>query len=216
MTAVQPAASLREVNKGRRRAAILDAARTLFREMDSQDVSADRIARKANVATTTVYNLIGKREQLIGALLEERLNEYLAEMQKLDQPDPVLRTEASIRLQVKIRTKDPAVSRAIFREQANQSAGTIIEKTNGTPFRMQTAVMKSAMRNGQLKPDCNPEALAQQILDCHNGAFFSWLVGSVSERAFLRRSLMGFWTVIAAFGGPKELRRAEEKLRALV
>ena len=56
---------LREKNKAKRRAAILDAAVELLNVHPWHEVPNEQIAARAEVAPATVYNLVGTRERLL-------------------------------------------------------------------------------------------------------------------------------------------------------
>ncbi len=68
------AGGLRERGKRRRSKQILDAARVLLREAPSEELTVERIAVRAELATQTVYNLIGRREHIWGALADDALD----------------------------------------------------------------------------------------------------------------------------------------------
>jgi len=61
----------------RNRARILDAARRLFAER-GLNVSMDEVARCAGVGVGTVYRRFSTREELLDALLEDRMGQLLA------------------------------------------------------------------------------------------------------------------------------------------
>lgn len=207
--------SLREINKEKRRAAILQAAKDLFREHGGQQASAERIAKRAGVSTATLYNLVGKREELLSDLFNEIATEFKERMDAVHEPDPILRTEAAIRLSIEIRLRDPEVSRVIFGELSQQGADRIRDRMNPQPIELQFTAMRSARTHGQLVADADPLTLARQIWNSHNGAFQGWMDGMVDEATVIRQSLHGFWTVIAAYGSEAEQDRAREKLRGL-
>ena len=60
---------LRERNRERRIAQILEATRELLREAPHESPSVERIAQRAEVAPATVFNLIGPRESIWAALV---------------------------------------------------------------------------------------------------------------------------------------------------
>lgn len=60
---------LRERNKSKRRAAILDATLSLLREQEFSDVTIEQVAALAEVSPHTVYNLVGTRDALAYALM---------------------------------------------------------------------------------------------------------------------------------------------------
>jgi len=61
----------------RNRERLLEAARTLFAER-GLDVTLDEIAHRAGVGVGTAYRRFGNRDELIGALFEARMEEYVA------------------------------------------------------------------------------------------------------------------------------------------
>jgi AcrR family transcriptional regulator len=65
---------VRERGKRRRSKRILDGARVLLREAPTQELTVERIAARAEVSTQTVYNLIGRREHIWGALADDALD----------------------------------------------------------------------------------------------------------------------------------------------
>src|SRR3954451_1211617 len=71
----------------RNRARLLEAARDLFAER-GLDVTMDEIAHHAGVGVGTAYRRFGSRDELIGALFEARMEEYVAlAEQALGEPD---------------------------------------------------------------------------------------------------------------------------------
>jgi AcrR family transcriptional regulator len=61
---------LRERNKAKRRAAILDATLELLATTRVDALSTERIAERAEVSPATVYNLVGTRQELLTALID--------------------------------------------------------------------------------------------------------------------------------------------------
>jgi AcrR family transcriptional regulator len=72
--ALPVAGGLRERGKRRRSKQILDAARVLLREAPDQELTVERIAARAELSPQTVYNLIGRREHIWGALADDALD----------------------------------------------------------------------------------------------------------------------------------------------
>ncbi len=72
----------------RNRARLLDAARDVFAER-GLDATMDEIARRAGVGVGTAYRRFRNRDDLINALLEERLEEFMTIVDDaLAEPDP--------------------------------------------------------------------------------------------------------------------------------
>jgi len=76
----------RDASRNRER--VLEAARELFAER-GLEVTMDEIARHAGVGVGTVYRRFRRREEIIEALFEQRMEEYLALAKgSLADPDP--------------------------------------------------------------------------------------------------------------------------------
>jgi AcrR family transcriptional regulator len=76
----------RDASRNRER--ILEAARELFAER-GLEVTMDEIARHAGVGVGTVYRRFPQRSQIIEALFEQRMEDYLALAERsLADPDP--------------------------------------------------------------------------------------------------------------------------------
>src|SRR3954447_11455475 len=72
----------------RNRARLLEAARVLFAER-GLDVTMDEIAHRAGVGVGTAYRRFGSRDERMGALFEERMEEYVAIAEEaLREPEP--------------------------------------------------------------------------------------------------------------------------------
>lgn len=119
--AASPAAGgLRELGKRRRSKQILDAARILLREAPDQELTVERIAARAELAQQTVYNLIGRREHIWGALADDALD-------GLDLPrfsgiaDPQIRGTAIVGAVIDMACDDAPVFRHLLAHWA-QSA----------------------------------------------------------------------------------------------
>jgi AcrR family transcriptional regulator len=88
MSLVEPKPRALRADAERNRRRILDAARATFAE-HGLDVGVDAIARAAGVGTGTVYRRFPTKEQLLRAILEDRVDalvEQLEEIARIDDP----------------------------------------------------------------------------------------------------------------------------------
>ena len=104
-----PPPGRREQNKARRRTAITDAARQLLREFEIDKITVERIAERADVAPATVYNLVGTREAVFAALMQDLLSSLATELEGLSAEDPVGYAEAIVSRSVDRFVDDPLV-----------------------------------------------------------------------------------------------------------
>lgn len=105
-------------NKARRREQILRAARALMTESETADFSMELLAQRAGVAIATPYKLLGSKNQVVVALHAWETGRFSEQIDKLDEPDPVLRLLKSVDVAIDIHLSDEpyfkALSRAAF------------------------------------------------------------------------------------------------------
>ena len=68
--------SRRESNVAARRQRILESARTLLAGSGQDGLSMRKLAREADLSVTTLYNLVGSREDILRALIEDSAERF--------------------------------------------------------------------------------------------------------------------------------------------
>jgi AcrR family transcriptional regulator len=98
----------------RNRTRLLDAARELFAER-GLDVTMDEIAHHAGVGVGTAYRRFGSRDELIGALFEARMEEYVALAdQALGEPDAWLALTGFLERSLAMQAADRGLKELLF------------------------------------------------------------------------------------------------------
>jgi AcrR family transcriptional regulator len=206
--------SRREQSKAVRRDAILDAARSLIREIGPH-VSAEKIARRAGVSTATVYNLIGPREQLLGLLLSDLFEDLRATIAAMNLADPFLMGDAVVDVSAKRFIADSGLWLNVLPEIRGAFGIRVQPFVSFQPINLQRQAMRLAKARGMLTRAADPEMTATQIYAAYNGALFLWAGGFLSDAAFLDQARAGYWTILAALGSGEHRRRALQQLNAL-
>jgi AcrR family transcriptional regulator len=177
-----PDVGLRERNKRRRVARILEATRSLLRERPGESPSVERIAARAEVAPATIFNLIGPREQIWAALADDLLAELERRTGELGGGDPHAEARTVASISVDIICADADVYRHVL---ANWSAsGRLLRRD---PTRRLVACLKAAVEAGTLRRDVDIEALGQAISTACTGAAHQWAARLIDDRALRRR-----------------------------
>ena len=190
--------SRRETAKADRRDAILKATMDLLREPGAS-VSSGTIAKRAGVSVATVYNLIGKREALIGCILNDLMIDLGRKIEDLNESDPIKRGHAVVTVSVGMLTSDPSVYRQVVHELSGNMASHMKPQMTFSPVELQISAMTDAKNMKLIEPWVDPVAAGRQILTSYNGAMFIWS-GDGNDKAFLKQALFGFWTAMAAYG----------------
>jgi AcrR family transcriptional regulator len=192
-----PANGLRERNKQRRVARILEATRKLLRERPGESPSVERIAAVAEVAPATVFNLIGPREKIWAALGDELLVELELRIDALSDSDPHSRARQIAGATVDIICADADVYRHVLAHWA-QSGGLL--QLDPTPHL--TACLRAAGDQGVLRADLELTKLGEMIATACTGAAHQWSAGLVGDRALRARCDVAVDIAFAAAARP--------------
>ncbi len=185
----------RDLNKAKRRTAILDAAVTLLGTRDSDDITTEEIAALAGVSAATVYNLVGPRNELMYQLLGRILTDLAESLQSLDPSDPIAAAELVIDHTVRAFASNPNAYRQVL-AVAQRAAAT--HPTAVEPSSFQVAAMLRAQSMGIIRNDIDASGLARQIFLSYTGAAMLWSAGRLDDAGLLTAARHGLFTALAA------------------
>jgi AcrR family transcriptional regulator len=208
------APSRREQSKASRREAIFEAARDLIRDAGA-GASAEHIARRAGVSTATLYNLVGPRDRLLGALLSHlfaRLGEHL---RPFEAGDALTYADAVVSRSAALFREDAPLWRHVVHEVSGSYGARIAPFIESQPIHLMIGAMRRAKAAGQLDAAADADAAALQVYASYNGALFLWAGEAFTNEGFLNQARSGLWTVIAALGSAETRGRALETLASL-
>jgi AcrR family transcriptional regulator len=205
-------AGLRDVNKAKRRGAILDATVELLEHRSSGEVTTEEIAAHAGVAPATVYNLIGTRDDVLRAVVGRILADLAASLEQLDPTDPIAAAELVVDQTVEAFVADSAAFRQIVRlaPQASSVGSELVD-----PSEFQVAAMRQAQRLGLLRADIDAAGLGRQIYLSYSGALTLWSAGRLDDEGFSTAARLGLFTALAAAAIDSERERFLEQVRVL-
>ncbi len=201
-----PPIGLRERNKAKRREAIVDSALALLREHPLSEVSIERIAAGAEVAPATVYNLVGSREQLLFACVEDLIALGA-------EADPIERATLIVD-----RTAEAFIA---DRRAYRQIVGAVGDLTRTgsmmaiDPAQLQISAMRDAQARGLLRDDVDPAAVGRQVYLSYNGALLAWAGNGLTDEGFRVAVRHGLMTALAACATDRHRRRFLDELRRL-
>jgi AcrR family transcriptional regulator len=116
---------LRERGKQRRTGRILQSARELLNEAPDEPLTIERIAARAEVSAPTIFNLIGRRDEIWAALAAEGLSGLNLE-KATEIEDDRDRAQAIVAEMVDMFLSDAAVFRAVLANWTN--SGSMLPK----------------------------------------------------------------------------------------
>jgi AcrR family transcriptional regulator len=188
-------AGLRDLNKARRRDAILDATVTLFSQRPAEVVTTEEIAALAGVAPATVYNLIGTRDDVVRAVVSRILAELAESLSALEPTDPIAAAQLIVDQTVEAFVADSAAFRQIIRlaPRGSSPRPDLVD-----PSEFQVAAMRQAQRLGIIRADVDAGGLGRQIYLSYAGAMHLWSVGRLDDAGFLVAARHGLFAALAA------------------
>ncbi len=202
----------RDLNKAKRRDAILDAAVILLGTRDSADITTEEIAALAGVSAATVYNLVGTRNELMYQLVFRILTDLTESLQALDPGDPIAEAQLIIEHTVRAFVSNPNAYRQVVAvtQRAAASHPTPIE-----PASFQVVAMRQAQSMGIIRKDIDASGLARQIFLSYTGAAMLWSAGRIDDAGFLTAARHGLFTVLAAAATDDHREEFIDRLRPL-
>lgn len=213
--------SRREANVAARRERILESARTLLKESGPEGLSMRKLARGAGLSVTTLYNLLGSREEILQALIRDSV-------QRLDEPAPDART-ARDPLRRAARAMEGLLSYMIDNGDllrplivADFSTGhwaRLVQQDEGKRLSsLKAAIHKAvgdALASGQLQTSVGQPFLETQLYVGWELALDQWAFGILDDDVYRLKSLCGFYVGLLAFAAPDTRPRIEKELRRL-
>lgn len=198
----------RERHKIQRRARILDALRELLRESPEAAITTEQIALRADVATATVYNLIGPRDKIWEALATSFMDELERRLARRRARDPLDRARDVVRVTVELFVEDPVVSRRMLRGWENSALAL-----DHTPLDHVRIALDEARAQGILRPDVDLGALGSLVGTACVGALHQWAAGLIDDGRFRARALRAVDVALAAGAADPHRERTLTRLR---
>ena len=175
MTQAEP--GLRERGKRRRTERILDAGLELLREEPDQLLTVERIAARAEVAPMTVFNLVGNREQLWGAMADRALEQF--DVSSIDGVTPRDRARRIVEAVVRVLRSDPDVFRELLTGWGHSRRVLAHD-----PTRALTDCLREAVAGGSGRSDVDVRLYGEVMAAGMMGTIHQWTTGLISDRAF--------------------------------
>jgi AcrR family transcriptional regulator len=205
-------AGLRDLNKAKRRDAILDATVRLFGQRPAEVVTTEEIAALAGVAPATVYNLIGTRDDVVRAVVARILAELAESLAQLDPTDPIAAAQLVVDQTVAAFVADSAAFRQIVR-LAPRGSSTRPDLVDPSEF--QVAAMRQAQHLGIIRDEVDAGGLGRQIYLSYMGAMNLWSTGRLDDDGFLIAAEHGLFTALAAAAIDGHRQRFIDRMRVL-
>ena len=183
--------SQREAGKQKRRDAILAAAEDLLREHGGVDFSMRALAKRADVAFVTPFNLFGSKGGVIAALFEQKLDAQHGRLlpDMAEGSDPIERVFDLAIVGCRAYTADPELHRPLIR-----ALSAIAAPDQSQLLAQATDLWRLSLRDahaaGLIEPGRNLDMLASALHVAFRGALSLWTLGEIDAEQ-LERHLEG-------------------------
>lgn len=214
----RPVATLRQVNVEARRLRIVAAARELIARDGMAALSMRKLAKRAELSVTTLYNLFGAREDILQALVLDaidRMGPIVEREAPLD--DPLERCRAVITVSIQHLVDNEAIFKPMLLA-AHQGLspgcfqeGQITQRASG----MQAVAIQTAIDRGLLLDLLDPALLGRQIYHGFDLASAQWAFGALDAAGFRDRALYGLYTALLGVATTSTRPRIESELAKL-
>ncbi len=215
----------RETNVAARRQRILESARELLQETGPEGLSMRKLARQAGLSVTTLYNLLGSREEILQALIKDSVGRLEAPAADTGAArDPLRRASKAMEGILRYTVDNGDLLRPLIVADFKTGSWTRLgQQAEGEHFKSSKEAIRvaiiEAQADGQLRKVVGQKFLEVQLYLGWELALDQWAYGVLDDEVFRLKSLGGFYTALLAFAEPhvrpgieKELRRLERKL----
>ena len=180
-----------------RRARILGAAAELLADSGSESLTMRRLAEAADVSVNTIYNLIGARDAVVEALVEQVIGEIAVAVDEVGREDSIDRCIAVVDRATALVIENQALTRPLAREIFGHGGpGSLLSRAWGTDTL--GAAIAAAVDAGALHDGISPAALAQTVYAVWANSALSWAHGNVDAEGFEAASLSGLFMALLA------------------
>ena len=213
--------SRREANVAARRQHILESARTLLAEDGRDGLSMRKLAREADLSVTTLYNLVGSREDILRALIEDSAERFDTTVTvPASSGDSIARAMEAFDNVLRYFIDDAAILKPMI--VANIATGYVEElgkEEHGLYLRGAKEAVRECLRDalaeGQIRDVVSQRFLERQFYVGLELALDRWAFGLVDEDDFRAKCKWGAYLTLLAFASPEYRPQFERELRKL-
>jgi AcrR family transcriptional regulator len=212
-------ADTRSANMARRRERILDAARDILSHRGIDGFNVRDLADAAGVTVPTIYNLIGKKTQILELLTFDMLERFKQEFGEREYPDALARIEGSVIGPTSLYGNDEDRYRAALlaaEELDRLGAGDWPRNAvSAGAEQIQIDACVAVRDEGLTLGAIDPERLGEQIYRGSRILWREWVSREISIDEFRDKALLGVYIGLAADATPEFHTELIAKISAL-
>src|SRR5512147_1654575 len=117
---------LRNTQKAERRERILGVAREIIAERGFEALTMRDLAHAARLTVPTIYNLVGSKEEVLFAAIEEQTARFRADIEAAEQTSPAARLLSVVESCMRELLRLPQYYRSLLRLLMTSDAGRVM------------------------------------------------------------------------------------------
>lgn len=215
--------TVREQGKARRKDAIIQAAKRLLAQGGIDALSTRKLAEEAGLSVHTLYALVGSKEEILDAVMEDNHNRVLSDILEIKEEHPIEKIFAIVSSTYNIIAEDAAAQKPLMRvlmtlfyEGAlNPRPWWLLAQEKGW---MESAVAE-AMKQKLLRADIPAPVIADMLMKIYLANLRDYLFDQASLDAFHDTTIAEFWVCLMGLATdelrPVYLKRAKAATKAL-
>lgn len=205
-----PLSTRREINLRKRKQRILDSATKLISSEGMAALTMRRLAAKARLDVTTLYNYYGSKEQILEALRRSGARKIRRQIEEIREQDPLARIRAIVRVTLGARESPPDLARPLNVTVPRRRPGE--GPAAGAAKEALVPEVARAIETKLLSPSVDPEFLVAAILDAFHPWLELWATGTVGHDEVEARVGYNLSLCLLAGSTPGTRRRLEAEM----
>jgi AcrR family transcriptional regulator len=188
---------IREKGKARRKEQIIQAAKRLLATGGIEALSTRKLAEEAELSVHTLYALVGSKDQILDAVMEDNHNRVLATILEINEEHPIEKIFAIVDSTYQIISEDSAAQKPLMRVlmtlfyegSLNPNPWWLLAQEKGW---METAVTE-AVKQKLLRKDFAAPLVADMLMKIYLANLREYLFDKVSLETYRNTTAFEFW-----------------------
>lgn len=215
--------TIREQGKARRKESIIQAAKKLLAQGGMEALSTRKLAEEAGLSVHTLYALVGSKEEILDAVMEDNHNRVLSDILEIKEEHPIEKIFAIVSSTYNIIAEDAAAQKPLMRVlmtlfyegSLNPRPWWLLAQEKGW---MESAVAE-AMKQKLLRADIPAPVIADMLMKLYLANLREYLFDQTSLDAFHDATNAEFWVCLMGLATdglrPFYLKRAKAAVKAV-
>ena len=208
--------SIREKGKARRKQQIIQAAKRLLAAGGIEALSTRKLAEAAELSVHTLYALVGSKNKILEAVMEDNHNRVLGDISEINAQHPIERIFAILDSTHRIIAEDSAAQKPLMRVLMTLFDEGALGSEPWWMMAQEKGWMKDAVaeaiRLGLLMPGFPAAVIADMLMKIYLTNLRDYLFGRASLEAYRDRATFELWFCLSNIAADRT--RADYATRA--